>query len=431
MTAHHPGLDRSPRTMRRVVAFGLAVMLGSVLGASASILVLGERIRSRDELVANAAPPPTALVTVAAEERELRNEVVFRANVTAAAGAKLMLPTTVSGVVTRVYLKPGGRIAAGSTPVEVQGRPLIVLPGAFRFYRSLSVGDRGPDVEQLQNALRQLGLRPAGVRGVFGPDTAAALARLYGRAGYSPPYREITQPPETSPGGDQPSDPAACGQPDCPAGGPSPARSRRVVVAQPSELWVLSRLPRNVDDVVLRVDTVVTAEGTVLATAPAAVRLRGSVPEERAAEATPGTRVRVWDETGRAFPGAVIATAAETSEDRQGQGGVPVNLRLDDRHAKLSPDQSYKVTIEGDRTDGPVLSVPIAAVNQRPDGSHFVGVLLDASDTGGRASVRDADVIVGVQAEGWVEVTPTVEDRLREGSRVVIGLEAASGSPRG
>src|SRR4029450_183251 len=105
-------------------------------------------------------------------------------------------------------------------------------------------------------------------------------------------------------------------------------------------------------------------------------------------------RVKVWDEhTRRSLRGSVVESSDQAAEDGDGQGvpvgvrlaerrgwagdgqGVPVVVRLDDWRARLSAGRSHKVTILGSRTDGPVLAVPVAAVNQRGDGSRFVGVL--------------------------------------------------------
>jgi peptidoglycan hydrolase-like protein with peptidoglycan-binding domain len=408
---------------RRVVATGLAILVGSVLGASGAILVLGERVRSRAELVANAAPPAAAPATVAAERRELRNEVSFRATVDPGARAPLRLPATVAGVVTRVNLRAGGRLAAGSVPIEVQGRPVIVVPGAFRFYRDLVPGATGPDVAQLQHALGALGLA-AGHDGVFGARTQAALARLYRRAGYPPPRSPTAQEPEAATA-DRPSQaasPVRSGREADPNTRPASTPARPAVVARASELWALSRLPRPVGDVTTGVDTVIGPDDAVLATAAAALRLRGSVPAEAADQAAAGARVKVWDEhTRRSLRGSVVESSDQAAEDGDGQG-VPVVVRLDDWRARLSAGRSHKVTILGSRTDGPVLAVPVAAVNQRGDGSRFVGVLAGPGRSG---PVRDVEVEVGIQARGWVEVRPA-EGRLREESQVVVGLQNAA-----
>jgi hypothetical protein len=91
-------------------------------------------------------------------------------------------------VVTARRAQPGQQLSAGDVLIEVSGRPIIALPGAVPAYRDLKPGDDGKDIAQLQDALRSLGL-PAGrdARGHFGPDTKAAVSRLYGRLGYDVP----------------------------------------------------------------------------------------------------------------------------------------------------------------------------------------------------------------------------------------------------
>jgi hypothetical protein len=371
--------------MARALSTGVTVLLGSALGMSASLVVLNDRIRSQEELVADVAPPPAALVTVAAEQRELRNEAVFRVTVDPATESSLRLPASVPAVVTRVNLKHGGVLEAGSVPIEVEGRPVIAVPGRFRFYRELRQGDNGPDVVQLQRALDAAGLPVTGEAGRFGPRTRTALNRLYSKAGYDPP-------------GD---------------------------VLNTGELWVLPRLPRSIERVVATTGMVVGAEDKVLATFRRQTRLRGSVPPGSSVPVRPGSPVRVLsDEVTDPLAGKVISVGEDGSVESGDTDapGTPVVVQLDDSRARLSSDSSYQVTITGAGTAAPVLAVPVTAVNQMADGSQFVAVAE-------HGRVRNVGVRIGIRADGWVAVRPAASGRLRPGSKVVVGLEAKAGPP--
>lgn len=77
--------------------------------------------------------------------------------------------------------------------------------------------------------------------------------------------------------------------------------------------------------------------------------------------------------------------------------------------------QNFRVTIPIDTTGGDVLAVPLAALSANADGSARVEV----EDEDG--TVRRVEVIPGLRAQGFVQITP-VDDELAEGDRVVVGL---------
>jgi multidrug efflux pump subunit AcrA (membrane-fusion protein) len=84
----------------------------------------------------------------------------------------------------------GDKIACGDVLYRVDDHPVLLLCGATPAYRSLSEGDRGRDVAQLNTNLVHLGyasrarLRPSSHD--FTPATAAALAKLQSRLGDEP-----------------------------------------------------------------------------------------------------------------------------------------------------------------------------------------------------------------------------------------------------
>jgi peptidoglycan hydrolase-like protein with peptidoglycan-binding domain len=77
-----------------------------------------------------------------------------------------------SGVVTQAS---PGQVDVGEVLYAVAGVPVRAVEGAVPFYRDLSPGVRGVDVEQLQAALVELGYLEGEPDGVFGPDTEAAV----------------------------------------------------------------------------------------------------------------------------------------------------------------------------------------------------------------------------------------------------------------
>ena len=142
---------------------------------------------------ATALPPSPGIVTATVEQGEL-------ADTTTAVGifapsdevAVPLLFDATPAVVTKAPLVTGSALESGMVLLEVNGRPLIGMAGAFIFYRDISMGDTGPDVTQLQQALADLGYAVS-VDGTCGPRTAQAVKSLYSSLGYLAPGAQEPQ----------------------------------------------------------------------------------------------------------------------------------------------------------------------------------------------------------------------------------------------
>ncbi|HEV3364897.1 MAG TPA: peptidoglycan-binding domain-containing protein, partial [Acidimicrobiia bacterium] len=107
----------------------------------------------------------------------------FSATVGYSTRQAVRLAPTDSAVVTRPP-QAGAVLTEGSLALEVSGRPVRVLAGAVTMSRDLSIGGKGDDVLQLEQALSRLGFRPGEVDGLFDAATAAAVHAWYADAGY-------------------------------------------------------------------------------------------------------------------------------------------------------------------------------------------------------------------------------------------------------
>lgn len=154
-------------------------------------LLVGTFVVSPVEAASRADAPEPGLITVPVEFGELSNDVTIRADVGYADAVEVTIDTaTLSGpaVVTGQVPEVGTELNALSIALEVAGRPVIVLPGDLPAYRSLRFGVSGPDVVQLKNALRSVGIDggdPAS--NVFDAQTAAGITALYAAVGYPAP----------------------------------------------------------------------------------------------------------------------------------------------------------------------------------------------------------------------------------------------------
>ncbi|MGC4175792.1 peptidoglycan-binding protein [Demequina sp.] len=83
-----------------------------------------------------------------------------------------------SGTLTELGVDAGGStLAAGDVAYSVDLHPAVVAVGSTPAFRSMSTGDKGADVKQLQQFLKDEGFDPGSVNSSFGKATADAVNR--------------------------------------------------------------------------------------------------------------------------------------------------------------------------------------------------------------------------------------------------------------
>ncbi|MGH8873744.1 MAG: peptidoglycan-binding domain-containing protein [Acidimicrobiia bacterium] len=92
-----------------------------------------------------------------------------------------------SGLVTAVFAVAGEPLGQGDPVLAIDDVLRVAVVTERPFFRGLSVGDSGPDVERLQAVLVRLGYLSGEVDGRFGSATAAAVRALAEAAGVSRP----------------------------------------------------------------------------------------------------------------------------------------------------------------------------------------------------------------------------------------------------
>jgi HlyD family secretion protein len=93
---------------------------------------------------------------------------------------------------------------------------------------------------------------------------------------------------------------------------------------------------------------------------------------------------------------------------------VPVTVRPDRPLAAALNGENVLVTVETGRTEGPVLTVPMAAIVTTASGNSFVTV------AGPRGRHREVRVTTGLSENGYVQVTPVTTASLQAGDQVVV-----------
>lgn len=167
-----------------VMAAVAVVCLGAGFG-------LSQLIVSPGEAASRAAAPTAGPISVPVESRVIGNTVTLRGDIGYDDPSSVRVETGDIGgpaIVTGQVPEVGATLDAASVALELTGRPVIILPGDLPTYRTLRSGVSGPDVAQLKQALRTLGLDggdPADDE--YDAATAAGVRALYQRVGYDPP----------------------------------------------------------------------------------------------------------------------------------------------------------------------------------------------------------------------------------------------------
>lgn len=184
-------LHRPPRRFRglrgaRPALKLIGVVLVTCIVAGSAGLWIGSRVRSPDQVAAEAEPPPPSLITAEVTERVLAERFSVVGYVTAGSiTERPVLAGEGSSVVTRLPATAGETVEAGSLLAEVAGRPVFAVAGEMPVFRTIRPGDSGDDVDQLQATLARAGFLQA-TTAAFGAEAQAAVRALYASAGYEP-----------------------------------------------------------------------------------------------------------------------------------------------------------------------------------------------------------------------------------------------------
>src|SRR5262249_25108772 len=122
------------------------------------------------------------IVTAAVARRTLQDQLTL----TGTLGRVVKRTVTASSAaqISDVLVKDGDAVKAGQSIIGVNGREMVAEPGTLPFFRPLSVGDSGQDVQQLSQILASGGFHPGPISTVFSDQTQSALIRWQSAHGY-------------------------------------------------------------------------------------------------------------------------------------------------------------------------------------------------------------------------------------------------------
>jgi hypothetical protein len=425
-------LTRRRRVLVGVGAGAALVAVGGLAGASF--------VKSPQQLAADSAAPPPSVTTAAVVSQVLTSSVQMRGVIypstqydvyvsapssgsSAGAGGASTASSSAGASTGAVYISKlevaaGGTIRNGEQLAELDGQPLFVLAGTVPAWRDLVPGESGPDVGELQDALASLGYYGGGdTPGYFGPATQDAVAAYYGHLGYPPP----------SSGGVPAADVVFL--PSLPATVVAVNGARGEQPGQP----FLELAPRG------------------------SLALTGELPPGYAGQVKPGLKVSIFDEvtgihaagtvadlgtatitvpTGTVVDigsGAASASAgsgssgsgssgsgSSSSSSSSGSGGsgattfIPLAVAPSAPFAAALNGENVLVTVETGQTEGPVLTVPVAAIVTTASGTSYVTVV------GRHGTQAQVAVAPGISQNGYVQVTPVRPGSLSAGDKVVV-----------
>jgi hypothetical protein len=354
----------------RAFALLVAISAGLIAGA----ILLGVYFETPDE-AALRRPPVVVPVTDALRTEVLERTVNVRGSLAPTERASPHFAAGVEGgIITAISISPGDELPPGQVVLEIEGRPVIALTGAFPTWRDFSSSMRpGPDVAQLQTALAELGLYKAKIDGRFGPKSLSAVARLYRSVGYRPRSRKVID--------------------------------QRELVFIPNHLRNVERVDAVVGDR-LGPESIVLASGTR--------RIEAELTADQRLVVAPGASIRSVPASG---DGAWAATIEEVTSLERADGMPGPNTAIVTRESIpewMTGEQVFDVILAS--TDGSVLSASPAAVHVNGAGDPFVVVLEDGDE-------RVVPVTVGLVTSDRVEVVPVVGGALQAGDELVLNPE--------
>lgn len=460
--AVRPGTLSAMRTRSRLARHRVVLLAVAAAAALLSIggLIGATFVKSPAQLAADTAAPPETVTTAKVVDQALTATVAMRGVVYPS--TQYNIAASGSGgppYITKLGVSAGTQVINGQFLAEIDGAPMFVLKGAVPAWRTLSPGESGPDVAELQHALSLLGYYNDGDNpGYFGDATKDALSAFYTHLGYTAPttgaatQQAVDQAQKAVTAdeqrvktlkGQQLTDAQAQLSSDEPALAAAQAANGPEVPL--GQVVFLPAIPA----------TVVAVNGGigqqpgspfVELSAASSLSLTGELPPAYASQVKPGLTVTIYDEiTGDHATGKVSSVGTPTttvpsgttvtiggggssgsSSSSSGSGSgsgsgssgstafVPVNVTPAAPLPAALNGANVLVTVETGQTEGPVLTVPVAALVTTASGQSEVTVV----GPGGKQT--NVAVTPGMSANGFVQVAPRTKGALQAGDNVVV-----------
>ena len=430
-------LARRRRALLWVAGAAALLAIGGLIGSSF--------VKSPQQIAADTAAPPPTVTTAKVVSQVLTSSVQMRGVVypgtqydvypsapeadAAGTGTGSAAGSSATGggssgaavYISRLAVAGGQTIFNGEQLAGIDGEPLFALVGRVPAWRDITSGESGPDVMELQKALAALGYYQGGdTPGFFGTATQDAVSAYYEHLGYTPPAAGGVPMTDVI---FLPSLPAKViavnGAKGQQPGQPFLELAARGSLALTGELppayagQVKTGLKVQIFDEVtgIRAAGTIAEVGTATTITPvgAIVNVGGGSAAASAAESAG---------SGSTGTGATGAAAGSSNSGSAANPGATPFIPLAVAPSKPLPaalnGENVLVTVDTGRTEGPVLTVPVAAIVTTGSGTSYVTV------AGGHGHQTQVAVTPGISENGYVQVTPARGGRLVAGDRVVV-----------
>jgi peptidoglycan hydrolase-like protein with peptidoglycan-binding domain len=324
--------------------------------------------------------------------------------------------------ISKLDVAAGDTITNGKQLAEIDGQPMFALTGPVPAWRDLAPGETGPDVTELQQALSSLGYYDEGdTPGYYGAATEYAVTLYYEHLGYTPP----------SSGGVPAADVVFL--PALPATvvavngatGEQPGQPFLELAARGSLALTGELPPAYAGQVKTGLNVTIYDEVT-------GIHATGTVADlGTATTVTPtGAVVDIGGGSGSAgSSGSADSGSSSSSSSGSGSGSgsssgssgssastvfIPVTVQPSKPLAAALNGENVLVTVQTGRTEGPVLTVPVAAIVTTASGTSYVTVV------GAHGKQTEVPVTPGISENGYVQVTPVTPGALAAGDRVAV-----------
>ncbi len=422
-----------------------SISLVCLIAISVVVIGIGSRIKSPLQAEAMAMPPPSTPITATVVSQVLKNNIVFRGDVSETSPLVVETPQLPSGsipVVTDAGLRAGAEVDAGSVLCSISDRPVFALPGEIPAYRTMQQGDSGTDVRELQKDLESLGYGVGSdMPGTFGSGTAEAIGSFYSAKGFSSVGSSGQSPGSPSAGGTN--GPPVSGVPSgtgISQGGPSGAPSSVDSAAVPlGEVLFVPKLPTTVVSSSISMGenlssspgtggSTTAAGGTgpaqsqgslmVLGSGSTSIQAQLDIPDSR--EIKIGMNAELEDDaTGTKWTGTVTAIEANSASQSASNSSLPEDTisivpSPPDALPISEVGNNLRVTVIAASTVEPVLTVPIAAVFSRANDESYVSVQAP------NGKYSEVQISVGLDDNGTIQISPRAGS-IKAGDTVLIG----------
>lgn len=357
---------------RPVVVLTVVLVVGIMLGLSLGYVVLRSQMTTPEQRAA-AASPLQPLTVTAPVLREERQQTVTLAGAVENSGTVAIRPTLPqddsAAVLVKLDIERGESVNPGMFLAEISGRPVFAMPGAFPFYRDLTLGDAGEDVAQLQEGLKLAGYSPGEVDGELNLSTQRALEQLLRDSGYPSELLHHSSAGD----GREPSE----------AGGDSSG-----LLVPRSLFVVLADLPAPIVEVNAAMGDPLDETSPLFTVANGTLVVSASIATVQAADVAEGQAV-TFTLRGQDDELAGTVSAVEPEADNPDLSTITITPDTDLSADAVGNDARADVVTAS--TDGAVLLVPISAI--RSDTTDDTYVLLAREGTSGDAATHERHAV--------------------------------------